>query len=229
VLGQLAFSWDWDWKTAEFDLQRAIALSPSDSTTELRYATYLSFVGRHDEAVSHMRRALGLDPMSFFNVRQMGLVLHWARRYDESLEYLRRAQEMEPDLAGFTTTWNSFDYEMKGMREEAVMVELQNVAASPREWHTRLDSAYRSGGRKLYWETRIRMLQSNPQPGPCEIWEEATIHARLGENDKALNDLNRALNQHCFLMSWLNTEPLFDGLHSDNRFKDLQKQMNLTE
>jgi DNA-binding winged helix-turn-helix (wHTH) protein/TolB-like protein len=230
VLGQLAFSWEWDWKTAEFDLQRAIALSPSDSTTELRYATYLSIVGRHDEAVSHMRRALGLEPMSFFNVRHMGSVLYWAGQYDESLEYLRRAQEMEPNLIGFTTFWKSFNYEMKGMREEAVMVDFENVTASNSGgWHNRLDSAYRSGGRKSYWETKIRMLQSNPQPGPCMEYEIATIHARIGENDEALKDLDRALKEHCFFMSQFNTEPLFEGLHGDPRFKDLQKKMNLTE
>jgi len=41
--------------------------------------------------------------------------------------------------------------------------------------------------------------------------------------------LNRALKEHCFAMSQLNAEPLFDGLHSDPRFKDLQQQMNLVE
>ena len=100
VLGQIAFNNEWDWKTAEYDLQKAIALSPSDSTIELRYATFLSLIGRGDEAVSHMRRALELDPLSFWNVRHMGSILFWTRHYDESLEYLRKAQEMEPNCRG---------------------------------------------------------------------------------------------------------------------------------
>ena len=73
------------------------------------------------------------------------------------------------------------------------------------------------------------MLQSNPEPGPCMEYEIATIHARIGENDEALKDLDRALKEHCFFMSQFNTEPLFEGLHGDPRFKDLQKKMNLTE
>ena len=96
VLGQIATENDWDRKTAEYDLRRAIELSPSDSTAELRYANFLSFVGRPDEAVSHMRRALELDPLSFFCVRHMGSILYWSRRYDESLQYIRKAEEMEP-------------------------------------------------------------------------------------------------------------------------------------
>jgi Tfp pilus assembly protein PilF len=125
VLGEIATNNDWDWKTAEYDLQRAIALSPSDPTTELRYANFLSTVGRPDEAVSHMRRALELDPLSFLCVRHMGSVLYWSRRYDESLEYLRKAEEMEPGLVGFTESWVIDDDEMKGLHDEAVMATLK--------------------------------------------------------------------------------------------------------
>src|SRR6202034_1332703 len=114
-----------------------------DSTTESRYANFLSIVGRRDEAVSHMRRALALDPLSFFNVRLMGSVLYWSRRYDESLEYIRKAEEMEPELVNVTVDWEVDDYEMKGMPEQAVMADLRNFSLSDgKRWHDRLNAAY---------------------------------------------------------------------------------------
>jgi TolB-like protein/DNA-binding winged helix-turn-helix (wHTH) protein len=156
VLGQIAFNQERDWKAAEYDLQRATALSPSDSTTESRYAIFLSIVGRRDEAVSHMRRALELDPLSFLNVRLMGSVLYWSRRYDESLEYIRKAEEMEPELVNVAVDWEVDDYEMKGMPEQAVIADLRNFPLlDGKRWHDRLNAAYRSGGRKAYWQTRI--------------------------------------------------------------------------
>jgi tetratricopeptide (TPR) repeat protein len=229
VLGQIAFNSEWDWKTAEYDLQRAIALSPSDSTTELRYATFLSIVGRHDEAVSHMRRALELDPMSFFNVRHMGTVLYWARRYDESLQYLRRAQEMESDLIGFATYWSSQDYEMKGMHDQAVLAELQNAPSfDPMHWHDRLEKAYREGGPQASWKASIRRSQASPHTA-CSGFEIASFHARIGDKEGTITDLRQALEERCFLVATLNADPLFDGFRSDPRFKDMLKQLNLGE
>jgi hypothetical protein len=50
-----------------------------------------------------------------------------------------------------------------------------------------------------------------------------------GENDGALENLNRLLNQGCFWLSIIKTEPLFDPLRGDPRFKDMLKKVNLSE
>jgi TolB-like protein len=229
VLGQIAFNQERDWKAAEYDLQRAIALSPGDSTTESRYAIFLSIVGRRDEAVTHMRRALELDPLSFFNVRLMGSVFYWSRRYDESLEYIRKAEEMEPELAVVTVDWEVENYVMKGMEEQAVMADLRNFPLpGGKRWRDRLDAAYRSGGRKAYWETRVKFDQAKPG-SPCRGLETARIYVFAGENDRALEDLNGALNEGCSFLSMMRTEPLFDPLRGDPRFKDMLKKVNLSD
>jgi TolB-like protein/DNA-binding winged helix-turn-helix (wHTH) protein/Tfp pilus assembly protein PilF len=227
VLGQIAMMQDWEWKTAEYDLQRAIALSPSDPTTELRYATYLSIVGRSEDAVSHMRRALELDPLSFFNVRHMGSVLYWSRRYDESLEFIRKAEEMEPDRVWLTVDWEVADYEMKGMGEQAVIADLRNFTLPDRKrWNDRLEAAYRSGGRKAYWETRIKFLQTIPD-SPCHGAEMAKFYVRSGENEKALEGLNQSLNERCGSLPMMRTDPLLDPLRGDPRFKKMLEKFNL--
>ena len=229
VLGQIAFNHERDWKTAEYDLQRAITLSPSDSTTESRYAIFLSIVERRDEAVRHMRRALELDPLSFLNVRLMGSVLYWSRRYDESLEYIRKAEEMEPELVDVTVDWEVDDYEMKGMPEQAVMADLRNFSLpAGKRLHDRLDAAYRSGGRKAYWETRIKFLRAQPD-SQCSAGGLVRIYVLAGENDSALKNLNRLLNEGCFWLSIIKAEPLFDPLRGDPRFKDMLKKVNLSQ
>jgi tetratricopeptide (TPR) repeat protein len=229
ALGQIAFNEERDWKTAEYDLQRAVELSPSDSTIHSRYAVFLSMVGRRDEALSHMRRALELDPLSFFNVRNMGSVLYWSRRYDASLEYIRKAEEMEPDLLDFTIPWEVDIYTMKGMGEQAAMADLRNFAyLNLKRWHDRLEAAYRSGRRKAYWETRIKFDKSNPD-SPCHGFETAKDYVRIGENDQVLEELNRSLTLHCSLLAMLRTEPIFDPLRGDPRYKDMLKEVNLGE
>jgi TolB-like protein/DNA-binding winged helix-turn-helix (wHTH) protein len=227
ALGQIAFNQEWDWKTAEYDLQRATELSPSDPTIHVRYAIFLSIVGRRDEAVSHMRRALELDPLSFFNVRFMGSVLHWSRRYDESLEYIRKAEAMEPDLLDYTIPWEVDNYTMKGMDEQAAMADLRNFSfINLKRWQARLEAAYRSGGRKAYWATRIEFDKSHPN-SPCLGFETAKDYVRIGENDQALEELNRSLTLHCRLLAMLRTEPVLDPLRGDPRYKDMLKRVNL--
>ena len=227
VLGQIEFNSEWNWKAAEYDLRRAVALSPGDSITELRYATYLSIVGRYDEAVSHMRHALEMDPLSFFNVRHMGTILFWARRYDESLQYLHRAQEMEPNLMGLTAYWESHDYAMKGMYDEAVLAQLKSAPNSaPMHWHDRLEKEYRKSGPTAFWKESIVMWRSFPHT-PCSEFDIAQIYAKMGDKDETLNALDQALKEHCFAMATLKANPLFDPFRSDSRFKGLQGQLNL--
>jgi tetratricopeptide (TPR) repeat protein len=229
ALGQLAFNNDWDWKTAEYDLQRATEFSPSDPSIHVRCAIFLSIVGRHDEAVSHMRRALELDPMSFLTVRFMGSVLYWSRRYDESLEYIQKAEEMEPDLLDFTIPWEVDIYTTKGMGEQAAMADLREFGRPDlKEWQAHLEEAYRSGGRKAYWQERIRFDKANPD-SPCLGAETAKDYVRIGENDQALEELNRSLTLHCGLLPMLRTTPLFDPLRSDTRYKEILKSVNLSE
>ncbi len=229
VRGMVAFNWQWDWKTAEQDLQRAITLSPSDSIPELQYATFLSLVGRSNEAVGHMKQALELDPLSFFNVRHMGSVYYWTRQYDQSLDFFKRAQEMEPDLVSFIEPWESKAYEMKGMPGEAMAADLRILTPSdPSGWRPRLVAAYQSGNRTTYWETKLKMLQAFSNQA-CTSFEIAADYSRLGRNKEALDWLDRALNERCFLVGTVKADPIFDGLRAEPRYEAVLRRVNLNE
>jgi TolB-like protein/DNA-binding winged helix-turn-helix (wHTH) protein len=233
VLGEIALNNEWDWKTAEHDLQKAIALSPSDSMIELRYATFLSLMGRRDEAVSHMRRALELDPLSFFNVRHLGSILYLTRQYDESLEYLNRAREMEPELQGDTQGWITRDYLMKGLYDDAVMSDIWFYSAPEASGpalraRDRMWAAYRAGGPMAYWNAQIKLFEADNQ-SPCGEGRHAGLYVRVGENEKALEGLKRALDAGCSGVgfTWLGADPSLDPLRGDPRFKEILKRVNL--
>jgi TolB-like protein/DNA-binding winged helix-turn-helix (wHTH) protein len=61
ALGSIETIYEWNWPEAEHNLIRGIALSPSYSMAEMKYAVYLDAEGRAEEAVTHMRRAMSLD------------------------------------------------------------------------------------------------------------------------------------------------------------------------
>lgn len=55
----------------------------------------------------------------------------------------------------------------------------------------------------------------------------AVIYVGLGNNEKAIEWLQKAYEQRCFL-TWLKVEPIFDPLHGDLRFQDLIADLYLS-
>ena len=77
ALGMVRILYEWDWKGAEPEFQRALELNPGDAAIRLAYAmTLLAPAGRLEEAIEQMRKARDLDPLSL--VINTGM---WLERY----------------------------------------------------------------------------------------------------------------------------------------------------
>jgi len=58
-------------------------------------------------------------------------------------------------------------------------------------------------------------------------WALASIHARLGEPERALDLLESAFQEHDTTLVWLAVHPRFDSLQGNPRFQALLDQMRL--
>jgi serine/threonine-protein kinase len=56
----------------------------------------------------------------------------------------------------------------------------------------------------------------------------ATIYARLGEKEKALQYIERALREHQSDLIFINVEPYFESLKGEPRFQAVVRQVGLT-
>src|SRR6266700_5761318 len=64
VAGMIAATYDWDWAKSESEFKRSLELDPNLAITHYRYAwTFLSPMGRHDEAVAEMKIAMEKEPL----------------------------------------------------------------------------------------------------------------------------------------------------------------------
>jgi eukaryotic-like serine/threonine-protein kinase len=85
----------WQWQAAESEYLRAIELNPNLPQTYRGYSIYLSFIGRHDEAVANAKRAGELDPLSIPIMVNIVRQLYLARRYDEGIAAWQKSYELD--------------------------------------------------------------------------------------------------------------------------------------
>ena len=74
----LAYSlvnYDWDWRGAEKEYQRAIQFNPNYATAHQWYAECLSMLGRHTEAIAEIKRAHSLTHSRSSSIRALGEAL----------------------------------------------------------------------------------------------------------------------------------------------------------
>jgi TolB-like protein/DNA-binding winged helix-turn-helix (wHTH) protein/tetratricopeptide (TPR) repeat protein len=229
ALGSIETIYGWSWEAAERDLQRSVALSPSYSVVEMKYATYLDAVGRPQDAVQHIRRAVSLDPLSFYMVRRLGTTLFLARDYDGALEELGRAAEMEPREHGILDNWISHAYEQKGMHDEAVEHDLLALESRRPELPvSQLRLVYKSRGWIAYWSARTDMMRSNAKLG-CDVYDLGRSYVRLGDRDNAFASFNQVVDDRCFDVVSFKTDPVLDPIRGDKRFQSLLQRVNLAE
>jgi hypothetical protein len=57
----------------------------------------------------------------------------------------------------------------------------------------------------------------------------AGIHISLGDNDRAMDYLEKSWDERCHWLIYLHIDPSVDDLRSDPRFDDLLKRVGLPE
>ncbi len=96
ILGWITFWFDWDWKGAEKEFQRASELNPNLPEALIGYSHMLLFLGRYEESLAMAQRARELDPLNLRINALAGQALFYVGDYDDSLIQLQRTIDLEP-------------------------------------------------------------------------------------------------------------------------------------
>lgn len=214
----------WDWAAAEREYKKAVSLSPSYPTAHLRYAEYLSSVGRHDEAVAEMHRALDLDPLSLVYAANLGRFLYHARRYDEAIEVLTKTLALDPKRT-YARVHLAGCYVEKGMYAQAQQ--------EYRQIHDALGGQPGPGVAHFYARTgnaaKAKQIanQLRREAHDSDWFFIAGVYASLGDTNEAMACLNRAYETHDFFLVFLRVHPYMDPLRSDPRYQELVHRMGL--
>ncbi|MBV8476035.1 MAG: protein kinase, partial [Acidobacteria bacterium] len=225
-LGTVKTFYDWDWAGSETEFRRALELRPSYSTAHHWYAHYLAAVGRVNEAVTEMKRARELDPFGITVNIWLATTLYYSRQYDQAIQQYRRTLELYPEWSELHNGIGNC-YAQKGKVKEAVW-EWETVLKlnGENQLADSLRQAYTTGGYMGYLGKRIEQLKARAQTKPAAPLDFAYTYARLGDEEHALEWLERAYDERDPWL-YLKAEPVLDGLRAEPRFKDLLRHMGL--
>ena len=220
---------EWDWTGSEAAFQRAIELNPNSSVAHQWYVELLRRTMRLDEALSEARRAAELDPLSLLARTMVGWVLMDQRRYDEALEVYDEVLELEPEYE-IAIFGQGHVYGLQGRGEDVISAarraKATRVGAIPDyAWTGLLGVGYALSGQRERAEEILGELEASYAPiAPGLI---AYLHHILGDDDKALDWLEKGYEVRSPAIPLYISGPQFDDLRAHPRFRKLHAKMGL--
>src|SRR5215207_9925380 len=96
-LGLVKVYYDYDWSGAEDEFRKALTLNPNLVLAHQRFGSYLTFLGRFEEAIRQYEKALDLDPFSLQINTNIATTYFLRGEYHRAINHLTNTKELEPD------------------------------------------------------------------------------------------------------------------------------------
>jgi serine/threonine protein kinase/tetratricopeptide (TPR) repeat protein len=230
ALGWVLWRYDWNFPEAEKEFRRAIELDPTASSSgHGMYPLFLYSMKRFDEGMAVHKQTIAGDPLNLISNTNVADGLYYARRYDQAIEQYQKTLELDPNFGN--AHWGLGNtYDRKGMYKEAI-AEWKKALENFGDTRTAelIGKAYSLSGYKgamQAWLDDLISQSTHRYVAPLDI---ATLYARLGEKEHALEWMEKGYQARDADMVDIATEPTFDSLRSDRRFTDLLRRVGLPQ
>ncbi len=220
------FYGDWDWAASEKEFRRALALNPGLERTHRMYAALLSSESHVDDAVQQIREAHDIDPLSIPVYYRAANVWINAHQYNQAIDQANQLLALNPtSVPGHEALGTA--YLFQGRYTEAVR-EFEEAAATKRDSphaNALLGAAYARWGKTSLAAEQLAELRDLDRGGYVPPYWYAIVYISSGDNEDALDWLQRAYQEHDPHLVDLQVSPWFDSLHEEPRFTQLVKEM----
>jgi adenylate cyclase len=222
-----------DLEEAQRASEHALKLNPNSAEAHVSVGQALGIQRRFPEAASAFDRAIEEDPILYEAYYLYGRVMFESGEVEKAANLFQKAQSVRPA-----------DYESRALRAQA-LTELGRQEEARRanedavqsiEKHLELNPdearAYSLGSsvlirlgeteRSKQWTQQAMALAPND---PLILYNAACNLAMLGEHERALDGLERALEAGVAVGDWIRHDPDFEGLHNHPRFQAIVKRI----
>jgi TolB-like protein/DNA-binding winged helix-turn-helix (wHTH) protein len=225
ALGATIFLGDWDFPRANQEITRALELNPGLAEAYYFHSIMLIALNRDQEAIEAAKKSVELDPFA------RPFVL--ASAYCDTRQYEAAMKEARMRLDAYSQEASLHDvmgqaYRRKGMWKEAVQEwEKVDLLSGNKEEAAKLRSWFEKGGYRGMVLRQISDLKKKAAKQYVSPMNFALFYGELGEREETLSFLEEAYRQHTPLLLWIQTDPAYDFLHGEERYRTLVREIGL--
>jgi tetratricopeptide (TPR) repeat protein len=226
TLGGILFFNHGDGVQALNELSRATTLDSQDSEDYHLRARVLCALGRFDEAIAVQKQSTAIN--AFEHPGAMAEIYMCTRHVDDAIadaETRLKDFPAAPDLLRPLAD----GYHWKGSDKKAVAMLGRQIAAEGNlSFSATIRRAFETGGYAAVIHCQLAALEKRARTGRVSTFEFADLHGRLREKDATLAFIERGVHERDPLLLLLaQSDPAFDFLHPDPRYRSLIQRMGL--
>jgi TolB-like protein/DNA-binding winged helix-turn-helix (wHTH) protein len=225
-LGGMIFFNRGDGVQALKELTRATELDPQDGEAFHLHAKILCALGRYDEAIAVQKQSTAINPIE--HPGAMAEIYLCTRQFDAAIS------DGAMRLKDFPVAADILDlladsYHWKGIDKEAVeMLAREISAAGDLPLSAAVRRAFETGGYAAVVRCQLAAVEKRARTARVSTFELADLHGRLSEHDETLALFEQGVNERDPLLLLLaQSDPAFDFLHADPRYRSLIQKMGL--
>ena len=220
---------DLQWEDAERLYHRAMALNPGYATAHHWYAVdFCAMLGRFDEAAAELEIAGQLDPLSAIIREGSPYVKMLRRDYDGAVRGYRELAEFDPSFyKAYTSLGRTYAQQGKYLDAIAMLEKGRTLAGDIPSILGAMGQVYALAGEPQRAREVIGKLTelSHRTYVPASVY--AVVHLGLGENERALDCLEKGCDQRDTPLTGLKVHPIYDPLRAHPRFQSLLQRLRL--
>jgi TolB-like protein/DNA-binding winged helix-turn-helix (wHTH) protein len=208
------------------ELTRATELNGQDAEDFHLHARVLCALGRYNEAIAVQKQSTAINP--FEHPGAMAEIYRCTRQFDAAISDGEMRLKDFPVAADILKQLAD-GYHWKGMDKEAVaMLARQISAEGDFPLAAAVRRAFETGGYAAVVRCQLAAVEKRARTARVSTFEIADLHGRLSEHDETLALFEQGVNERDPLLLLLaQSDPAFDFLHADPRYRSLIQKMGL--
>lgn len=214
----------WDWQGARDALEKALQLEPYNASSIGAAGSLATTFGELDKAIELFERNVESNPLSWSSLSALGNRYRAVGRLDEARTVFERVVALNPEYRGARFNVASM-YLFEGRPEEA-LAKLTGLPDGVRYRQIKAAALFDMGETEQAQMALDDFLQS---PSPPDAASTAILYAWRGENDRAFEWLEIALEQRHTVFATILGNPVLARLKDDPRYPVLLQGIGLRE
>ncbi len=228
TLGYAAGLFEWDFDTAQRELEEAMRLNPNYAWAPHWLGILMCSRGHLERSFELIDMSKDLDPLSPIINVGAGIPLHVAGRYDDAVNCYRAVLETDPNLAP-GHYYLGMSLEARGDYVEAIRAFERSIEiAGPAPiFLGALAHALARASRTAEAMHIVEQLHGLSKQRYVSPFSFAVAHAGLRDTDAALDALQASLDEHNAWITFVPVDARFNALRDEPRFVEMLAKYGL--